>query len=194
MSDPGLRRQPSCDGTSRMMREYHVQICEGLGVKFVSMRRRPHAYAVNRDRGRSFPTSTCPSSSVWLVRTPLSCSRQERSPRRGVLEASQSFFPAFGLESSLVIRLAVSYQRFLAEWARLSDCGLGTDELTPKLSVAKVDPGLRCRRAAMAAQQDAIGPYGRAPARVLLGPAAALQRYSGSLRRTDCRAVWIALP
>ncbi len=28
------RRQPSCDGMSRMMREYHVRFCEGLGVKF----------------------------------------------------------------------------------------------------------------------------------------------------------------
>ena len=28
------RRQPSCDGTSRMMREYQVRICEGLGVQF----------------------------------------------------------------------------------------------------------------------------------------------------------------
>src|SRR6266446_3028878 len=27
-------RQPSRGGTSRMMREYHVRICEGLGVKF----------------------------------------------------------------------------------------------------------------------------------------------------------------
>jgi len=26
-------RQPSCDGTSRMMREHHVRFCEGLGVK-----------------------------------------------------------------------------------------------------------------------------------------------------------------
>ena len=25
------RRQPSSDGTSRMMREYQVRICEGLG-------------------------------------------------------------------------------------------------------------------------------------------------------------------
>ena len=30
----GGRRQPSCDGMSRMMREYHVRFCEGLGVKF----------------------------------------------------------------------------------------------------------------------------------------------------------------
>ena len=28
------RRQPSYDDTSRMMREYQVRICEGLGVKF----------------------------------------------------------------------------------------------------------------------------------------------------------------
>jgi hypothetical protein len=28
------RRQPSCGGTSRMMRECQVRICEGLGVKF----------------------------------------------------------------------------------------------------------------------------------------------------------------
>ena len=27
------RRQPSCDGTSRMTRECHVRICERLGVK-----------------------------------------------------------------------------------------------------------------------------------------------------------------
>jgi hypothetical protein len=28
------RRQPSCDGTSRMTRECPVRICERLGVKF----------------------------------------------------------------------------------------------------------------------------------------------------------------
>src|SRR5262245_19161022 len=28
------RRQPSCGGTSRMTRECHVRICEGLGVQF----------------------------------------------------------------------------------------------------------------------------------------------------------------
>ena len=28
------RRQPSRGGTSRMMREYQVRICERLGVKF----------------------------------------------------------------------------------------------------------------------------------------------------------------
>ena len=28
----GGRRQPSCGGTSRMMREYQIRICERLGV------------------------------------------------------------------------------------------------------------------------------------------------------------------
>jgi hypothetical protein len=31
---PNGRRQPSCDGTSRMTRECQVRICERLGVKF----------------------------------------------------------------------------------------------------------------------------------------------------------------
>ena len=36
----GGRRQPSLGGTSRMMREYHVRICEGLGVKLPGSTRR----------------------------------------------------------------------------------------------------------------------------------------------------------
>ncbi len=35
------RRQPSCGGTSRMMREYQVRFCEGLGVKFPGPTRQP---------------------------------------------------------------------------------------------------------------------------------------------------------
>jgi hypothetical protein len=35
------RRQPSHGGTSRMMREYQVRICERLGVKFLGPTRRP---------------------------------------------------------------------------------------------------------------------------------------------------------
>jgi hypothetical protein len=31
------RRQPSCDGTSRMMREYPVRICEGLGANSLGL-------------------------------------------------------------------------------------------------------------------------------------------------------------
>src|SRR5215831_12689315 len=42
------RRQPSCGGTSRMMREYQVRICERLGVKF--------------------PGSTRPQEPCWDVR------------------------------------------------------------------------------------------------------------------------------
>ena len=35
------RRQPSCDGTSRMTRECQVRICERLGVQFPGPTRRP---------------------------------------------------------------------------------------------------------------------------------------------------------
>ena len=35
------RRQPSYGGTSRMMREYQVRICERLGVKFPGSTRPP---------------------------------------------------------------------------------------------------------------------------------------------------------
>jgi hypothetical protein len=34
LDDPDGRRQPSVGGTSRMNREVHVRICEGLGAKF----------------------------------------------------------------------------------------------------------------------------------------------------------------
>ena len=37
------RRQPSHGGTSRMMREYHVRICEGLGVQLPGSTRRRRA-------------------------------------------------------------------------------------------------------------------------------------------------------
>ncbi len=55
------RRQPSCDGMSRMMREYHVRFCEGLGVKFPGPTRRvsrthqqmKEVRCCTRDEGRS---------------------------------------------------------------------------------------------------------------------------------------------
>src|SRR3974390_2579231 len=47
------RRQPSIDGTSRMMREYQVRICEGLGVKFPGPTR----------HSRRFPPT--PNTSGW---------------------------------------------------------------------------------------------------------------------------------
>jgi hypothetical protein len=39
------RRQPSHGGTSRMMREYQVRICESLGVKFLGPTRQTDIYA-----------------------------------------------------------------------------------------------------------------------------------------------------
>ena len=40
------RRQPSCGGTSRMMREYQVRICERLGVKFPGPTRHSQPWVV----------------------------------------------------------------------------------------------------------------------------------------------------
>src|SRR5580704_10467843 len=46
------RRQPSSDGTSRMMREYQVRFCEGLGVKFPVAAGK----AANLEGGRPLPS------------------------------------------------------------------------------------------------------------------------------------------
>jgi hypothetical protein len=43
------RRQPSCDGTSRMTRECQVRICERLGVRFPGPTR-PISLRPQRDR------------------------------------------------------------------------------------------------------------------------------------------------
>ena len=54
------RRQPSHGGTSRMMREYHVRICEGLGVQLPGSTRRVsrvspvHLCNYTRDEGGPF--------------------------------------------------------------------------------------------------------------------------------------------
>ncbi len=55
------RRQPSCDGMSRMMREYHVRFCEGLGVKFPGPTR--HKPTSNRPKS----TSALPPKADILV-------------------------------------------------------------------------------------------------------------------------------
>jgi hypothetical protein len=53
------RRQPSCDGTSRMTRECHVRICERLGVKFPGPTR------------QSLPKSVARATSTFPPRKPL---------------------------------------------------------------------------------------------------------------------------
>src|SRR5215831_3060456 len=53
------RRQPSLGGTSRMMREYHVRICEGLGVKFPGSTRQLRPCGPGDRRVRSYPNSGC---------------------------------------------------------------------------------------------------------------------------------------
>src|ERR1700724_994119 len=46
------RRQPSRGGTSRMMREYLVRICERLGVKFPGPTRQKHVLPHCNNNGR----------------------------------------------------------------------------------------------------------------------------------------------
>src|SRR5450756_2442814 len=62
------RRQPSIDGTSRMMREYQVRICERLGVKFPGPTRqtrkcslRVYVFRFTPNSGSAAP-GECPSS------------------------------------------------------------------------------------------------------------------------------------
>src|SRR4029077_9907115 len=44
------RRQPSCDGMSRMNREVQVRFCEGLGVKFPGPTRHERRIALHSPR------------------------------------------------------------------------------------------------------------------------------------------------
>ena len=48
------RRQPSHGGTSRMMREYHVRICEGLGVQLPGSTRHERHFK-RKSRTSAFP-------------------------------------------------------------------------------------------------------------------------------------------
>ena len=57
------RRQPSCGGTSRMMREYQVRICERLGVKFPGPTRPPRRIAAVRSFGRDRSEADIPRAS-----------------------------------------------------------------------------------------------------------------------------------
>src|SRR6202022_3138332 len=75
------RRQPSHGGTSRMMREYQVRICERLGGQFPGPTRRVHRRAVRVQRcgtvremkeGPSRPAVRCRSQAT------ASCCRRER--------------------------------------------------------------------------------------------------------------------
>jgi hypothetical protein len=74
------RRQPSCDGTSRMTRESQVRICERLGVKFPGPTRqkrrgqprpRVHSLPVRLQSGRKFKASQrvamCQTRPFWRL-------------------------------------------------------------------------------------------------------------------------------
>ncbi len=75
------RRQPSRDGMSRMMREYHVRICEGLRVKFPGPTRQKSPYAMRREVSPSGNNGLAGLVSKWSV-VPLITDRQpgDREP------------------------------------------------------------------------------------------------------------------
>jgi hypothetical protein len=80
------RRQPSCDGTSRMMREYQVRFCEGLGVKLPGSTRHGRTCRPRHRQVRSHPNSGCDRTSPPIpasghVQT-LAPQQRIRSPRR----------------------------------------------------------------------------------------------------------------
>ncbi len=82
------RRQPSLGGTSRMMREYHVQICEGLGVKFPGSTR----------HSRRFLPRAC------HVRLSSKAHRESRPGRTGSLGPQRSSEPLAGAADSDQLR------------------------------------------------------------------------------------------
>ena len=75
------RRQPWCDDTSRMNREVHVRICEGLGVKFPGPTR--HQRWFERSKRHSGPILL-----KKLVARGMLHSAKRRSVRFGVLGAA----------------------------------------------------------------------------------------------------------
>jgi hypothetical protein len=73
------RRQPSHGGTSRMMREYHVRICEGLGVQLPGSTR--HSRPTQSARKRSHDRNTLKADTIL----PPTCVAHVRHPcNRGV--------------------------------------------------------------------------------------------------------------
>jgi len=60
------RRQPSCDGTSRMNREVQVRICEGLGVQFPGPTRQTQPSPLARE-GLLSPAADMSLRSLWTA-------------------------------------------------------------------------------------------------------------------------------
>src|ERR1700737_2211825 len=61
------RRQPSCGGTSRMMREYQVRFCERLGVKFPGPTRQNPKLPHRNSNGRFTSISGHNVAAVFLT-------------------------------------------------------------------------------------------------------------------------------
>ena len=90
------RRQPSLGGTSRMMREYHVRICEGLGVKFPGSTRQRRLCGPDDRRVRS-----CPNSGCSRMTAAIPASGREPTPRSAEIE----YPPALGSATQVQARV-----------------------------------------------------------------------------------------
>ena len=80
------RRQPSIDGTSRMMREYQVRICERLGVKFPGPTRHERHFAdivsIFRWTPMNGPSPTSLARRSWAKSGRSRCKKKDRkSPK-----------------------------------------------------------------------------------------------------------------
>ena len=79
------RRQPSHGGTSRMMREYHVRICEGLGVQLPGSTRQsgpPIRVANKKPKIRSSACSISSRLAVGLFNESMSITERPTEPSR----------------------------------------------------------------------------------------------------------------
>ena len=105
------RRQPSCDGTSRMTRECQVRICERLGVKFPGPTRQKRAKRLRLPRVRSSKESSHnqrdAACSLRAKRRHMQCSKllmmfQPRPPVRAGLAGAALFGSSTILGSRMV--------------------------------------------------------------------------------------------
>ena len=91
------RRQPSHGGTSRMMREYHVRICEGLGVQLPGSTRQSRlgGASCRSSHVRNAPLATVdPKSGTAITRSQfLRCWRiSPITPRQQTKKAPEATF------------------------------------------------------------------------------------------------------
>src|SRR5262249_46326134 len=85
------RRQPSCDGTSRMNREVQVRFCEGLGVKFPGPTRQSRSFGDVRSMSGHSPKAAVERASVAVAKVTILLRKSVTSTVGGLLNGPSSF-------------------------------------------------------------------------------------------------------